>query len=126
MICNYLPSYLFSFLFLPNTFIHVSSTVSHDDIVESNDPHISVLHVSFYGCSKQHNIRQLNAIRVQPCSQARSSLDSTRASTNVFVSAKSKRNEAWTCEAYLQSEKVVCAQSEYKHQPNDKMTTVKT
>ena len=101
----------FSFCFLPIT----SSTDSSSDHVDPNDPHISDLLVSHYDCSKQHNLRQFSLTRVQPCSQAPSSFESTRAIVNVFVRAKAKRLKAWTCEAYVEREKFVCAQSDYKY-----------
>ena len=55
--------------------------------------------VSHYDFSKQHNLRQFRSTRVQPCVQAPSSLESTRAFTNVFVRAQAKHLRAWTCEA---------------------------
>ena len=51
--------------------------------------------VSQYDCSKQHNLRQFSSSRVEPCAQAPSALESTRAIAKVFGRAK-----AWTCEEY--------------------------
>ena len=107
----YLSYFLFCFLSL------TSSTDSSSDHVDPNDPHISDLmifshFVSHYDCSKQHNLRQFSLTRVQPCSQAPSSFESTRAIVNVFVLAKAKRLKAWTCEANIQREKFVCGQSD--------------
>ena len=96
---------------LPITFL----TESSSDLVDPNDPHISDLLVSHYDCSKQHNLTQFSLTRVQPCSQAPSSFESTRAIVNVFVRAKAKRLKAWTCEAYVKREKFVCAQSDHKY-----------
>ena len=75
-------------------FSQVSSTSDH---VDPNDPHNSDLLVSHYGCSKQHNLQQFSLTRVQPCVQAPSAFESTRAIVNVFVRAKAKRLKAWTC-----------------------------
>ena len=61
------------------------SIESSSDHVDPNDPHFSDLLVSHYDCSKQHNLRQFSLTRVQPCSQAPSSFESTRAIVNVFV-----------------------------------------
>ena len=101
--------YFLSFLFL--TFFQIHSSPDH---VDPNDPHISDLLVSHYDCSKQHNLRQFSLTRVQPCAQAPSAFESTRAIVDVFVRAKAKRLKAWTCEAYGKREKFVCAQSDYK------------
>ena len=90
------------------------------DIIEPNDPHISALLVSHYACSKQHNLRQFSSTRVQPCAQAPSALESTRAIGNVFVRAKAKRIKAWTCESYFKPEKVVCAPSFYNYRRHDR------
>ena len=79
-------------------FSQVPSTSDH---VDPNDPHISDLLVSHYDCSKQHNLRQFSLTRVQPCVQAPSAFESTRAIVLVFVRAKAKRLKAWTCEAYV-------------------------
>ena len=84
-------------------------------IVEPNDPHISDLLVSHYGCSKQNNLRQFSLTRVETCEQAPSSLNYTRVIANVYVRAKAKRLIAWTCEAYAKRERFVCAQSDYKY-----------
>ena len=67
-----------------------------------------------YDCSK-HNLRQFSLTRVQPSAQALSSLERTRAIATVFVLAEAKRLRAWTCEAYVQQEKFVCAQSDSKY-----------
>ena len=83
-------------------FSQVSSTSDH---VDPNDPHIPDLLVSHYDCSKQHNLRQFSLTRVQPCVQAPSAFESTRAIVNVFVRAKAKRLKAWTCEAYVKRKK---------------------
>ena len=96
-----------------------SSTDSSSDHVDPNDPHISDLLVSHYDCSKQHNLRQFSLTRVQSCSQAPSSFESTRAIVNVFVRAKAKRLKACTCEAYVKREKFVSAQSDYKYRRHD-------
>ena len=112
----YLSYFLFCFLcFLPIT----SSTDSSSDHVDPKDPHTSHILVSHYDCSKQHNLRQFSLTRVQPCSQAPSSFESTRAIVNVFVRAKAKRLKAWNCEAYVKRENFVCAQSDYKYRRRD-------
>ena len=110
----YLSYSLFSSL--PITF----STDSSSDHVNPKGPHISDLLVSHYDCSKQHNLRHISLTRVQPCSQAPSSFESTRAIVNVFVRAKAKRLKARTCEAYVKPEKFVCAQSDYKYRCHDR------
>ena len=102
---------LTSYSLLPFTF----SIGSSSDHVEPNDPHISDLLVSHYDCPKQHNLRPFCLTRVQPCSQAPSSFESTRAIVKIFVRAKAKRLKAWTCEAYVKRENFVCAQSDYKY-----------
>ena len=107
--------YFLSFLFLASFQIH-----SSPDHVDPNDPHISDLLVSHYDCSKQHNLRQFSLTRVQPCAQAPSAFESTRAIVDVFVRAKAKRLKAWTCEAYVKREKFVCAQSDYKYRRHDR------
>ena len=95
----YLSYFLFSFLSI------TSSTDSSSDHVDPNDPHISDLLVSHYDCSKQHNLRQFSLTQVQPCSQAPSSFESTRAIVNVFVCAKAIGLNTWTLEAYVKREK---------------------
>ena len=107
--------YFLSFLFL--AFFQIHSSPDH---VDPNDPHISDLLVSHYDCSKQHNLRQFSLTRVQPCAQAPSAFESTRAIVDVFVRAKAKRLKAWTCEAYVKREKFVCAQSDYKYRRHDR------
>ena len=102
--------------FLPFTF----SIESSSDQVDPNDHHISDLLVSHYDCSKQHNLGQFSLTRVQPCSQAPSSFESTRAIVNVFVRAQAKRLKAWTREAYVKRGNFVCAQSEYKYRRHDR------
>ena len=95
------------FYFLSSLFL-VFSQIASSDHVDPNDPHISDLLVSHYDCSKQHNLRQFSLTRVQPCAQAPSAFESTRAIVNVFVRAKAKRLKTWTCEAYVKREKFVC------------------
>ena len=99
---HYLSYFLFSFLSI------TSSTDSSSDHVDPNDPHISDLLISHYDCSKQHNLRQFSLTRVQPCSQAPSSFESTRAIVNVFVRTKAKHLKPWTCEAYVKRENKIC------------------
>ena len=77
--------------------------------------------VSHYDCSKQHNLQQFRLTRVQPCSQAPYSFESTRAIVNVFVRAKANCLEAWTCGAYVKRKKIVCAQSDYKYRRHDRI-----
>ena len=101
---------------LPLTF----SIESHSDHVDPIDSHISDLSVSHYYCSKQHNLRQFSLTRVQPCSQASSSFESTRAFVNIFVRAKVKRLKVCTCEAFLKREKFVSAQSDFKNRRHDR------
>ena len=59
---------------------------------------MSDLLVSHCDCSKQHN-----------------TFESTRAIANVFVRAKAKPLEAWSCEAHIKRENIVSAQFEYKY-----------
>ena len=108
----YLSYFLFCFLSL------TSSRDSSSDHVDPNDLHISDLLVSQYDCSKQHNLRQFSLTRIQPCSQASSSFESTRAIVN--VRAKYKRLKAWTCELYVKREKFVCAESDCKYRRHDR------
>ena len=108
------------FYFLSSLFLVFSQIPSSSDHVDPNDPHISDLLVSHYGCSKQHNLRQFSLTRVQPCAQAPSAFESTRAIVNVFVRTKAKRLKAWTCEAYVKRKKFVCAQSDYKYRRHDR------
>ena len=110
----YLSYFLFSFLSITST------TDSSSNHVDPNNLHISDLLVSHYDCSKQHNLRQFSITRVQPCSQAPSSFESTCSIVNVFVRAKAKRLKAWTCEAYVKREKCVSAQSDYKYRRHDR------
>ena len=106
--------------FLPSILLVLSQNFPSSDHVDPNDPHISDLLVSHYDCSKQHNLRQFSLTRVQPCVQAPSAFETTRAIVNVFVRAKAKRLRAWTCEAYVKREKFVCAQSDYKYRRHDR------
>ena len=82
------------FYFLSSLFLLFSQIDSSSDHVDPNDPHISDFLVSHYDCSKQHNLRQFSLTRVQPCAQAPSAFESTRAIVNVFVRAKAKRLKA--------------------------------
>ena len=75
---------------------------------------------SHYYCSEQHNLCQFSFTRVQHCAQAPSSSENNRAIANVFVRAKAKRLKAWTNEAFVKREKVVCDQSDYKNRRNDR------
>ena len=105
-----LSSFLHSFFyFFSSLFLASFQITPSPDHVDPNDPHISDLLVSHYDCSKQHNLRQFSLTRVQPCAQAPSAFESTRAIVDVFVRAKAKRLKAWTCEAYVKREKFVCA-----------------
>ena len=92
------------YCFLPSLLLVLSQNTPSSDHVDPNDPHISDLLVSHYDCSKQHNLRQFSLTRVQPCVQAPSAFETTRAIVNVFVRAKAKRLRAWTCEAYVKRE----------------------
>ena len=58
-------------IILPYLYLCNSTT---KNIVEPNDPHISELLVSHYGCSKQNNLLHFSLTRVQICEQAPSSL----------------------------------------------------
>ena len=89
------------FYFLSSPFLVLSQLTPSSDHVDPNDPHVSDLLVSHYDCSKQYNLRQFSLTRVQPCAQAPSAFESTRAIVNVFVCAEAKRLKAWTCEAYV-------------------------
>ena len=116
-----LSSFLHSFFyFLSSLFLASFQITPSPDHVDPHDPHISDLLVSHYDCSKQHNLRQFSLTRVQPCAQAPSAFESTRAIVDVFVRAKAKRLKAWTCEAYVKREKFVCAQSDYKYRRHDR------
>ena len=86
-------------------------------IVEPNIPHISDLLVSHYDSSKRYILREFSFTRVQPCAQAPSALESTRA--NVFVRAKAKRLEAWTCEAYVKRKNFVFTQTDNNYCRHD-------
>ena len=108
------------YYFLSSLLLVVSQHTPSSDHVDPNDPYISDLLVSHYDCSKQHNLRQFSLTRVQPCIQAPSAFETTRAIVNVFVRAKAKRLRAWTCEAYVKREKFVCAQSDYKYRRHDR------
>ena len=90
--------------FLSSLVLVFSQITPSSDHVDPNDPHISDFSVSHYDCSKQHNLGQFSLTRVQPCVQAPSAFESTRAIVNVFVRAKAKRLRAWTCEAYVKRE----------------------
>ena len=112
--------HFFLFFLLLNYFtLFILSLDSSSDIVGPNDSHISDLLVTHYDCSKQHNLRHFSLTRVQPCAQAPSAFESTRAIANVFVRAKAKRLKAWTCEVYVKREKFVCAHSDYKYSRHD-------
>ena len=65
--------------------------------MDLNIPHISDLLVSHSDCSKQHNLSHFSLTRVQPCAEAPSSFESTRAIAIVSVPAKAKRLKVWTC-----------------------------
>ena len=108
------------YYFLSSLFLVFSQIAPSSDHVYPNVPHNSDLLVSHFDCSKQHNLRQFSLTRVQPCVQAPSACESTRAIANVFVRAKDKRLRAWTCEAYVRREKFVCAQSDYKYRRHDR------
>ena len=56
----------------------------------------------------------------QSNTQAFSSFETTRVHIDVFVLAKAKRLEAWTCEAYAKREKLLCTQSECKHRRHER------
>ena len=108
------------FLFLHSLFYFLSTLFLVFSQIASSSDHISDLLVSHYDCFKQHNLRQFSLTRVQPCAQAPSAFESTRAIVNVFVRAKAKRLKAWTCEAYVKRGKFVCAQSDYKYRRHDR------
>ena len=74
---------------------------------------------------EQHNLRHFSVTQVQPCAQV-PSLESTRAIANVFVRAKVERLRAWTCEANVEREKFVCAQSAYNIVVITVLITIKT
>ena len=92
--------YILSFSLLLKYFtLLILSLGSSSAIVEPNDPHVSDLLVSHYGCFKQYNLRQFSLTLVQPCAQTPSALESTFALANVYVRAEAKCLEARTCEA---------------------------
>ena len=76
--------------------------------------------VSHYDCSHQKNPQQFSQTRVQPCSQARSSLQYTSVPANDYVRAKLKRIETWTCEVYIKEKRFVCAHSDYRYRHHDR------
>ena len=110
----------FLFLLLNYFFLPIILLDPSTDIVEPNDSHISDLLVSHYDCFKQHNLRQFSLTRVQPCAQASSAFESTRATANAFVRPEAKRLKAWTCEAYVECKTFVCAQFDYKYRRHDR------
>ena len=93
---------------------------SSTDLVEPTSPHISDILVSHYDCSKQHNFRQFSSTQIQPYAQAPSSVESTCAIANVFVRANARRPKAWTCQAYVIRENLVCVQSNYTYRRHDR------
>ena len=113
-------SFRFLFLLLKYFILLILSLYPSIDMVEPIDLHVSDLLVSHYDCSEQYNLRQFSLTRVQPCAQAPSAFESTRAIANVFVRAKDKRLKGWTCEAYVKREKLVCAHPAYKYCRHDR------
>ena len=100
--------YFLFFLFLLKYFTLLNLSLdSPTDVVKPNDPHPSDLLVSHYDCTKQPNLRQFSSIRVQPCAQASSTFEGTRAMAIVYVRAKAKRLKAWTTEAYVKRGKLL-------------------
>ena len=100
--------------------ITVSSTVSYDEIVEPSDPHISGLLFLIMIALNFITLRQFSLTRVQPCTQAFASLESTRVIANVFVRAKANVLNNGPMKAYVNREKFVCVQSDYKYCGHDR------
>ena len=65
----------------------VDTTISGNHISEQ-DPNVLNLMVSHYDCAKQNNLRQFSLLNVEPCKQAPSEIQHTKAQATVSVRAK--------------------------------------
>ena len=86
-------------------------TTNSKNYHSEQDPKILNLMVSHYDCAKQNNLRQFSLLNVEPCKQAPSDIQHTRAQATVYVRAKAKRIKAFKCEAYVKTKKVRCYQT---------------
>ena len=55
--------------------------------------------------AKQNNLSQFSLLNVELCKQAPSDIQHTKFQATVYVRAKTKRIEAFRCEAYIKKEK---------------------
>ena len=95
-----LHSHLFTFTFsIPIT---PSDT---QNCLPSDDPNITNPLVSLYDCAKQHNLRQLNLLKVKQCTEAPSDIQHASVKARVYVRAKTERIKALKCVAYAKKEK---------------------
>ena len=60
--------------------------------------------VSHYRCEMQHNLCQFNVLNVKQCTDAPSQTKHANVRAKVYVRAKTKRIEAFTCKAYAKKE----------------------
>ena len=79
-----LPFKLLIFLFITNIVLHsfiltFTSTIQNtptntENYLPFDDPNITNLMVSHYGCEKQHNLRHFNLIKVKQCTEVPSNI----------------------------------------------------
>ena len=76
--------------------------------------------VSPYDCAKQHNLRQLNLLSVEQCTEAPSNIQHASLQARGNVSAEAKRVKAFKCEAYAKKEGELCFQGSAKYRRVDR------
>ena len=109
--------YLHLFIFTFSIPITLSDT---ENYLPSDDPNITNLMVSHYGCAKQHNLRQFNLLNVKQCTEALCDIKYASDKARVYVRAKAKRIKAFKCVAYAKKERKICFQGSVKYRRVDR------
>ena len=84
------------------------TTITSKKLVQPDDPRITQLLATNYGCYKQKNPRQFSFTRVQKCIQAPPESENTRTLASVFFPAKDFRCSATV--QNVQTNRVFCVQ----------------
>ena len=86
-----------------------------ENYLPSDNPSITNLMVSHYGCAKQHNLRHFNLRNVKQCTEAPSDIKHASVKARVYVRAEAKRIKAFKCVAYAKKERNICFQGSVKY-----------
>ena len=65
---------LFSVLII-FSLLPTATTITHENLVQLDDPRVTQLIATHYDCSEQYNLRHVTFTRVQKCTQAPSQIE---------------------------------------------------